>query len=139
MNKIILNIIAFICISISILSYLNIYIIMFNSNSNSKGLAEFFTLISSILFIISVINLASIINTITKFKKNIILLIYLLFGILPMTIQNQFMIIPTLVFSIIVINISTSFINKAKEKQLIFLNGLLLVFNTIWGIFIIKM
>jgi len=79
MNKIILNIIAFICISISILSYLNIYIIMFNSNSNSKGLAEFFTLISSILFIISVINLASIINTITKFKKNIILLIYLLF------------------------------------------------------------
>ncbi len=139
MNKTTLNIIATLNILISTFSYLKIYSIMVNSESSSKGWAEIFTLTSSIFFIISELSLVSIINSITKFKKYLIVLFYLLVGIIPMTIQNQLMIIPTLVFSIIIMTISNSFISKAKDKQLISLNGILLVINTIWGITIIKM
>ncbi|MFV5692204.1 hypothetical protein ACM55K_09285 [Flavobacterium sp. LT1R49] len=139
MNKTISNIIAFITILVSTLSYLQIYNVMIDSHPSSKGLSEFFTLVSSILFIMSGLSLASIINKITEFKKYIIVSLYLLIGIIPMAIQNQFMIIPTGVFSIIVMTISISLITKAKIKHLITLNGLLLVFNAIWGILIIKM
>jgi hypothetical protein len=111
---------------------------MVDSELSSKGWAEIFTLISSILFIISGLSLASIINAITKFKKYIIVLFYLLIGIVPMTIQNQFMIIPTFVFSIIVMTISISVITKTKAEQLISLNGLLLVINAIWVTFMVK-
>jgi hypothetical protein len=138
MNKTILNIIAFINILVSTLSYLKIYSLMVDSELSSKGWAEIFTLISSILFIISGLSLASIINAITKFKKYIIVLFYLLIGIVPMTIQNQFMIIPTFVFSIIVMTISISVITKTKAEQLISLNGLLLVINAIWVTFMVK-
>lgn len=139
MNKTISNLIAFITILVSTLCYLQIYIVMVDSSPSSKGWAEFFTFVSSILFIINGLSLASIINEITGFKKYIILSLYLLIGIIPMAIQNQFSIIPTTVFSIIVMTISISLISKAKIKQLIILNGLLLVFNAIWGILMIKM
>lgn len=139
MNKTISNLIAFITILVSTLCYLQIYIVMVDFSPSSKGWAESFTFISSILFIINGLSLASIINEITGFKKYIILSLYLLIGIIPMAIQNQFSIIPTTVFSIIVMTISISLISKAKIKHLITLNGLLLVFKAIWGILMIKM
>lgn len=138
MNKTISNIIALITILISTLSYLKLYNVMVDSHPSSKGWAEFFTLISSVLFIMSGLSLTSIINTTTKFKKCIIVSLYLLIGIVPMVIQNQFMIIPTGVLSIIVMSISISLLTKAKLKHLIILNGLVLIFNAIWGILMIK-
>ncbi|PJJ10238.1 hypothetical protein CLU83_3637 [Flavobacterium sp. 1] len=114
MNKTISNLIAFITILVSTLCYLQIYIVMVDSSPSSKGLAEYFTFISSILFIINGLSLASIINEIAGFKKYIILSLYLLIGIIPMAIQNQFSIIPTTVFSIIVMTISISLISKLR-------------------------
>lgn len=139
MNKTISYIIAFINIVISVLSYLQIYCVMVDSDASSKGWAEFFTLISSILFIIGGLSLTTIINRITKSKKYIIVSLYLLIGIIPLAVQNYFTLIPTGIFSIIVLRISVSLIAKINDNQSIVLNGILLVLNAAWGLLMIEM
>jgi hypothetical protein len=139
MNKTISYIIAFINIVVSILSYLQIYCVMVDSHVSSKGWAEFFTLISSILFIIGGLSLTTIINRITKSKKYIIVSLYLLIGIVPLAVQNYFTLIPTGIFSIIVLRISVSLIAKINDNQSIVLNGILLVLNAAWGLLMIEM
>lgn len=139
MNKTISYIIAFINIAVSLLSYLQIYCVMVDSTVSSKGWAEYFTLISSILFIVGGLSLTTIINETTKSKKYIIVSFYLLIGIIPLAVQNYFTLIPTVIFSIIVQRVSVLLISKIDDNQSIVLNGILLILNVAWGLLMIEM
>ena len=133
MNKTISNITASISIMISILTYLSIFFIMQGSHTSSQGWVEFFTLISSVFFILNGLCLATILNGMAKPMLYISLTVYFLIGIIPIAIENYFTLIPTTIVSIVIMLVSIKLITKVSRKQSLGTNGLILVLNCIWG------
>ena len=127
------NIIASICITISILIYLKFYVAMANSHPSSRGLVEYFTLVSSVLFIVNGLCLATIFKNKTKTTLSIFLIIYFLIGIIPMLLAGYFNTITTGIISIIILMISLKLITTSSWKKTITLNVIILTLNCIWG------
>jgi len=136
MNKTLLNIIASISILTSLITYLNSYSAMLNSSTSSKGWGEYFTLISSLLFILGGICLTTILKNTSKPMLYFSLIIYFLIGIIPIAIGNQLTLIPTGIVSIITMLVTIKFVTSASQKQLLKYNGLILFLNYIWSMMI---
>ena len=106
---------------------------MVDSHPSSKGWVEFFTLISSVLFILNGLSLTTILNSAVKPMLYISLTIYFLIGIIPIAVENYFTLIPTGIVSIVTILVSIKVVTKASGKQSLGINGLLLTLNCVWG------
>ena len=106
---------------------------MVDSHPSSKGWVEFFTLISSVLFILNGMSLTTILNSAVKPMLYISLTIYFLIGIIPIAFENYFTLISTGIVSIVTILVSIKFVTKASGKQSLVINGLILTLNCIWG------
>ncbi len=101
---------------ISILTYLSIYFIMLSSHPSSQGWVEFFTLISSVFFILNGLCLATILSGMAKPMLYISLTVYFLIGIIPIAIENYFTLIPTTIVSIVIMLVSIKLVTKVSRK-----------------------
>jgi hypothetical protein len=106
---------------------------MANSHPSSRGLVEYFTLVSSVLFIVNGLCLATIFKNKTKTTLSIFLIIYFLIGIIPMLLAGYFNTITTGIISIIILMISLKLITTSSWKKTITLNVIILTLNCIWG------
>jgi hypothetical protein len=121
-------------IVLSSIVYAFIYSQIFNAHPSSRGWVEFFTLISSSIFILSGIGLIAMLKflQVQNGIKYISVLLYLLIGILPLAVENQFTLLWTGTASTIVLIISQNS-NKINNVIFLILNIILLVLNLIWS------
>ena len=139
MKKTISNLISLIGIFVSIITYVTIYSIMLDAHPSAKGFAELFTIMSAVFFIINGLSLTTVLKKIKKLTRNIVLILYCLIGIIPLSIENYHNAITLGIISIITILISINLMPKASINQSIIISGVLLVLNSAWGWLIIGM
>jgi len=63
------------------MTFVNVYVVMIDSHTSSRGWAEFFALITSVLFVLNSFCLTTIINNAKKTYLYTALICYLLTGI----------------------------------------------------------
>ena len=110
---------------------------MVDSSLSSRGWAEFFALITSILLILNCLCLTAIIKDLTKPIFFSVLILYSLIGIVPMAIESYFTLIPLIIASLIIIMVSAKLVIDATAKQSVVINGIVLTLNCIWGFLMI--
>jgi len=112
---------------------------MLDAHPSAKGFAELFTIMSAVFFIINGLSLTTVLKKIKKLTRNIVLILYCLIGIIPLSIENYHNAITLGIISIITILISINLMPKASINQSIIISGVLLVLNSAWGWLIIGM
>lgn len=132
MKQIINKVIALLSIILSLITYSRVYFIFLNSSMSSKGFVEFFTVLSSILFISCSFCLTSIVNNQAKPKIFLALLIYCLLGVLPLGVINYHTLTPTMLASTVTILISMLSYKTISINTKLIINGTLLVVTSTW-------
>ena len=125
-------------ICLALLTYYNGYNAMFDAHPSSRGFAEFFVLISSIIVLINGISLFSIISKLKRWAKITILALFTLLTIIPMSMQNIRLILPTLILSTVVVLIGAFSHRKIELKHIDILNVFILITTVIWSLLMVR-
>lgn len=120
--------------TVSTIIYMFMYQVMAKASLSVKGFLEFFTLISALIYILNAFSFGFLIHSLKQMFRVGCLSIYLLLGIIPLAIDNGFIIIPTGLCSILVLSIYFSVTSQFHSKNRTILNGVLFVLNLIWAI-----
>ncbi len=129
MTKTLKNILALINVVLAILIHGFSYFKFFESHPNSKGWFELLFIISSGIFIINGFIISTTLQPLNKRLRYLILSPFILIGAVPIMVQNPYTIIFVIIVLILASILSLFIILKAKDRNLLVLNGILIPIN----------